>query len=439
MTKLHFISLGCPKNLVDSEVMLGHLIDAGFVLTDDPKKAETIVVNTCAFIEDAKKEAVDTILEMGRHKKSGHCRLLVVAGCLPQRYKKEVSELFPEVDIFIGAGEFPKIAELISAWERGRGVYVSRPSYLYDHLAPRFHISPRHVAYLKIAEGCFHPCSFCVIPKIRGAYRSRRIDSIVKEARGLIENGARELNLIAQDTTAFGCDTGESLMVLLERLALLKGPKWVRLLYAYPEEFPPGVIDIMREFSDICRYIDVPIQHISDRILKSMKRKSGSRGIYKFLEKIRRDLSGVSIRTSLIVGYPGETDKDFDELLDFVCEARFENLGVFVYSPEEGTEAFRLKKSVPRDTAEARRDEIMDVQREISLGCNQKFLGHTLKILVEGSSSESNILLQGRHEGQAPEIDGVVLIREGLAASGDFANVKITEAREYDLVGKIGG
>lgn len=437
MTKLHFISLGCPKNLVDSEVMLGHLIGAGFVLTNDPADAETIVVNTCAFVEDAKKEAVDTILEMGRHKKSGHCRLLIVAGCLPQRYKKDVSDLFPEVDIFIGAGEFPKIAELISAWERGRGVFVSKPSYLYDHLVPRFHISPRHVAYIKIAEGCFHPCSFCVIPKIRGAYRSRMIDSIVKEAREQIENGARELNLIAQDTTAFGRDTGESLAVLLERLSLLKGPKWVRIMYAYPQEFPPGVIDMMREFSDICRYIDVPIQHISDRILKSMKRRGGSREIRMFLEKIRRDLPGISLRTSLIVGYPGETDADFDELLDFVCEARFENLGVFVYSPEEGTTAFRLKKGVPRDVAEARRDEIMGVQRELSLGNNQRFLNRMLKVLVEGSSSESNMLLQGRHEGQAPEIDGVVLIKEGLAASGDFVNVRILEAREYDLVGKL--
>lgn len=439
MTALHFIALGCPKNLVDSEVMLGHLSAAGFLLTEDPAAAEAIVVNTCAFIEDAKKEAIDTILEMAEFKKRGSCRVLVVAGCLPQRYRAELSELLPEVDLFIGAGEFHRIAEIITARGGGQETHVGVPTYLYDHATPRLSITPRHAAYLKIAEGCLHPCSFCIIPNIRGKFRSRTLDSVVAEAEGMLSRGVRELNVIAQDTTAYGSDIGVNLATLLERLAPLSGPKWIRLLYAYPQEFPEGVIDLIREGEDICKYLDLPIQHVSNRILKSMRRKGTGTEIRRLIERLRRDVPGIALRTSLIVGFPGETDAEFDELVDFVCETRFEHLGVFAFSPEEGTPAAKLKKRIPADVAELRRREIMGVQRELSLGNNQRYVGKELTVLVDGPSPETPHLLVGRHEGQAPDIDGVVYINEGSAPAGEFAQVEITEAHEYDLVGRIIG
>ena len=437
MTQLHFVSLGCPKNLVDSEVMLGQLLAQGFVLTDDPVSADVIVVNTCAFIEDAKKEAVDTILEMAEHKKKGKCHLLVVAGCLPQRYRDELVKLMPEVDIFIGAGEFNRIATLIASKTKGQQIHVAKPEYIYDHETPRLHTTPRHVGYLKIAEGCFHPCSFCIIPKLRGRFRSRPLDSIVEEARGMLERGVREINVIAQDVTAYGRDLGVDLAMLLDHLAGLSGQKWVRLLYTYPHNFPEGVIHTMKAHTDICRYLDLPIQHISDRILKSMRREGDGIQIRRLIDRLRREVPDVSLRTTLIVGYPGETQGDFDELIDFVCEMRFDHLGVFVYSPEEGTAAARLRGRVPSDVAEGRRHEIMEVQREISYDHNIRLVGNSLKVLVEGVSEESEFLLKGRHEGQAPDIDGVVYINEGRAEAGEFAIVEITDAHEYDLVGKI--
>ena len=436
MTGLHFVSLGCPKNLVDSEVMLGQLLSQGFVLTDDPGQAQVIVVNTCAFIEDAKKEAVDTILEMAEFKKKGQCRLLVVAGCLPQRYREELTGLMPEVDIFIGAGEFHRIAELITSKTEGQEVHVARPEYIYGHETPRLHTTPAHVGYLKIAEGCFHPCSFCIIPQLRGRFRSRPMDSIVEEARGMLERGVREINVIAQDVTAYGRDIGVDLAMLLDHLAGLSGQKWVRLLYAYPHNFPEGVINAMRAHTDICRYLDLPIQHISDRILKSMRREGEGRHIRWLIERLRRDVPDIFLRTTLIVGYPGETQGQYDELLDFVCEMRFEHLGVFVYSPEEGTKAARLKGRVPADVGERRRREIMEVQREISYDKNIRLIGKRLGVLVEGASEKGN-LLKGRHEGQAPDIDGLVYISKGSAEAGEFAAVEITDAHEYDLVGKI--
>ena len=446
MTALHFISLGCPKNLVDSEVMLGHLIEAGFALTEDPSVAEVVVVNTCAFIEDAKKEAIDTILEMGEQKKSGRCRLLVVAGCLPQRYEEELAGLLPEVDIFIGAGDFPRIADILverlgrkDGNQAGQELHVGVPTYIYDHESPRFHITPKHVAYVKIAEGCFHPCSFCIIPKLRGKFRSRLPGSVVAEARELLARGVREINLIAQDSTAYGRDVGSDIATLMEELARLPGPKWIRLLYSYPHGFPDRLIEVMRDNRDLCKYVDIPIQHISDRMLASMKRKGEGKEIRALVEKLRRDIPGVSLRTSLIVGYPGEGRADFDELVDFVCEARFEHLGVFTFSPEEGTTAGRMKDRVPSQLALRRRDEIMDVQKELSLGNNRRYLGRRLSVLVEGASPESELLLVGRHEGQAPEIDGLVYINEGKAKAGEFSEIEITEAHEYDLVGRAVG
>lgn len=436
---LHFISLGCPKNLVDSEVMLGQLIGDGYALVEDPKKADIIIVNTCAFIEDAKMEAIDTILEMSEHKKKGRCRLLVVAGCLSQRYKSDLAQLLPEVDIFVGTGEFDKITGLIRDWQGEQKVEVGKPKYMYDHATPRLHTSSRHVAYLKIAEGCFHPCSFCVIPKLRGAFRSRPPDSIVREAEGMLGRGVREINLIAQDTTAYGRDIGTDLQTLLGELAGLNGPKWLRLLYTYPHDFPDGVIDAMRDYDDVCAYVDLPVQHISDRILKKMKRKGEGKEIRKLIDRFRDEVPNMCIRTTLIVGFPGETEEDFDELLDFVSEFRFEHLGVFTYSPEEGTPAAKLQNKVRHEIAEARRAEVMDLQREISLANNFRFIGKRIHVLVEGASSETDMLLQGRHEGQAPEFDGVVYISDGIAAAGDFAIVEVTDAHEYDLVGRIVG
>lgn len=443
MTKLHFISLGCPKNLVDSEVMLGSLVRSGFVLTDDPVKAEVIVVNTCAFIEDAKKEAIDTILEMGTYKEKGECALLVVAGCLPQRYKDDLLSLMPEVDVFVGAGEIDKIVEIVCQHKKNKTetkkgqLYMQRPVYIYDHETPRMMITPPHTAYVKIAEGCFHPCSFCIIPKIRGKFRSRPIDSIVAEAKELIGRGVKELNIIAQDTTSYGRDIGESLPKLLEKLVGIEGEKWIRLLYAYPHEFPDGVISIMRDAKYVCKYIDLPIQHINDRILKLMKRKGEGKQIRSLLYKLKTEIPNISMRTSLIVGFPSETHEEFDELLDFVCEMQFDHLGVFTFSPEEGTAAAKLKKRVHPTIASDRRDQIMQIQQEISLGKNSTKVGKHFRALVDGPSKESEFLTEARLEGQAPDIDGVVYINEGHIEAGQFAEVEITDAHEYDLVGRI--
>lgn len=435
--RLHFISLGCPKNLVDSEVMLAALTGSGYELVDDPAGAGIIVVNTCAFIEDAKKEAIDTILEMAEHKRKGSCRLLVVAGCLPQRYEEEISGLFPEVDIFIGTGEFARILEIIAGWSGEQTIEVARSTYIYDDSTPRMHTTARHIGYIKIAEGCLHPCSFCIIPRIRGNFRSRPVDSIIEEARAMIGRGVKEIDLIAQDTTSYGKDLKGSLAALLEGLTLIEGEKWIRLMYAYPHEFPEAVIAMIRDISDICAYVDLPIQHASDRILKMMKRKGNVEETRGFIEFLRYEIPEISVRTSLIVGFPGETDREFDELLDFIGEMKFEHLGAFIYSPEEGTPAAKLKNRVARPIAEARLSELMDLQREISLGNNRRYLGKRIRVLVDGPSKETDMLLAARHEGQAPGIDGVVYIADGIAAAGDFATVEISEAHEYDLVGRI--
>ncbi len=436
MKSIHLVSLGCPKNLVDSEVMLGMLVRDGFALTEDASKAQVIIVNTCAFIEDAKKEAIDAILEMAKHKASGSAELLVVAGCLPQRYEKEMEKLFPEVDIFVGAGEFHRIAGLIRDREGARAVHVDRPTYIYDHASPRIQATPTHTAYIKIAEGCFHPCSFCIIPKIRGGFRSRDPDSVVEEASGMLSRGVRELNLIAQDTTAYGRGSEFDIAALVERLSGLAGEKWIRLMYAYPHDFPMRLIDVMMEHRDVCRYLDIPIQHMSDRVLKSMRRKGGSAEIEGLIDILRKKIPDMWLRTSLIVGFPGETDEDFEKLLEFVRKARFEHLGVFTFSPEEGTAAFKLKGTVPKEVAEGRREEIMKLQQRVSRDKNRDMVGKRIKVLVEGPSEETPLLIQARHEGQAPDIDGVVYINEGNPKVGEFAEVEITDSHDYDLVGR---
>lgn len=438
METIYFISLGCPKNLVDSEVMLGLLAGNGYSFVEEPKDADIIIINTCAFIEDAKKEAIDTILEMGEVKKGGKCKMLVVAGCLPQRYQDELTKLLPEVDLFIGAGEFSRIAELLKEFGEKK-VVIDKPTYLYNHTTPRIQVTPPHAAYIKIAEGCFHPCSFCVIPKIRGGYRSRKMGSIVEEARKMLNRGVKELNLIAQDTTAYGRDLGEgeNLEALLANLAEIPNDKWIRLLYAYPHNFPDGVIKAMKDYPDVCKYLDIPIQHISDRILKSMHREGNASEIYNLIEHLRAAMPDIFLRTTVIVGYPGETDEEFDELLDFVSWAKFDHLGAFEYSVEEGTHAAQLKEHVPEKVVKARHDEIMRLQQEISFDRNRMHVGKVMQILVEGVSEESGGQRQARHMGQAPEIDGQVYLKEGHAKVGDFAMVKIAEFDAYDLTGDI--
>jgi ribosomal protein S12 methylthiotransferase len=437
MATIHFISLGCPKNLVDSEVMLGLLSERGHSFTDDAQSAEVIVVNTCAFIEDAKKEAIGTVLEMAEHKRKGTCQLLIVAGCLPQRYRDEIEELFPEVDIFIGAGDFSRIADMIDEKRAAPSVHVGRPTYLYDHETPRVQATPPHSAYIKISEGCFHPCSFCVIPKVRGGFRSRRPDSIVEEARGMIARGVKEINLVGQDTTAYGRGVGSDLQSLLKILSSLAGRKWIRFLYAYPHDFPYEVLDVMRDHRDACRYLDMPIQHISDSVLAAMRRKGESDEIRRLVEKARERVPGITLRTSVIVGFPGETEKDFGELMDFVLETRFDHLGVFTFSPEEGTPAFKLDNRVPGKVAEERRQSIMEVQQGIARERNRAMVGKRIDVLVEGPSEETEFLIAARHEGQAPDIDGLVYINEGDPPIGDFCTVEITEAHDYDIVGRV--
>ncbi|MFH1874442.1 MAG: 30S ribosomal protein S12 methylthiotransferase RimO [Pseudomonadota bacterium] len=435
MQKIHFISLGCPKNQVDSEVMLGFLAKAGFSFTDDPNQAEIIIINTCAFIDDAKKEAIDTILEMAEFKKQGTCRLLVVTGCLSQRYAKDLMKSLAEVDLFIGTGEFPKLADLINKFEKQTTI-VNKPLYLYDHTTPRIRTTPNHLAYIKISEGCFHPCSFCVIPKIRGKYRSRKMDSIIAEAEKMLENGVRELNLIGQDTTAYGRDLDEdtNLATLLEGLADLAGDKWIRIFYTYPHNFPDQLVTVIKSFPEVCDYLDIPIQHISNRILKDMQRQSSKDEIRRLIDKLRIHIPDISLRTSLIAGFPGETDEEFEELLDFVSEAKFNHLGVFPYSKEEGTLAAKLPNQVPAEVAQERCNEIMKLQHEIAFDNNRSFLGNATQVLIDERLEDGQLI--GRHQGQAPEIDGQVIV-QGNAKPGDFVLVKITEFDAYDLQGNI--
>lgn len=438
MDSIYFVSLGCPKNLVDSEVMLGLLAKDGFIFVTDPAQADIIIINTCAFIEDAKKEAIDIILEMAEFKKKGRCKILAVTGCLPQRYESELESLMPEVDLFVGAGEFNKIVKLINEFE-SRKIEVGKPTYIYDHETPRIRTTPPHAAYIKIAEGCFHPCSFCVIPQIRGGYRSRELGSIIEEAQTMIDSGVKEINLIAQDTTAYGRDLkdGSDLPKLLRRLSEIEGDKWIRFLYAYPHNFPDDIIMVMKDYAEVCPYLDIPIQHINDRILKSMNREGNSAEIHKLIEKLRHEVPNIFLRTSLIVGYPGETDEEFHELLDFVSWAKFDHLGVFNYSEEEGTKAAKLEGKIPTKIVKQRHDQVMRLQQEISFDKNRRQVGRVVQVLIEGESEESGGLMQARHMGQAPEIDGQVYIKEGHARIGDFAMVKIKEFDAYDLTGDI--
>jgi ribosomal protein S12 methylthiotransferase len=439
--KIGFVSLGCPKNLVDSEVMMGQLVARGHELTPHPDQADVLVVNTCSFIDPAKQESVDTILEMAEYKKVGRAQKLIVAGCLVERFRGDIRDEIPEVDALIGTNELERIADLCEGVEsRADG---SAP-YLYHDLTPRVLSTPRHYAYVKIAEGCDHPCTFCVIPQYRGAFRSRRFESVISEATRLFRQGVREINLIGQDTTCFGEDLGlqDGLADLLGRLAEIETPhkKWVRFLYAYPNKVTQKLLDTIAEHPALVKYIDMPLQHASAAVLKRMKRGASGDIFLKLLERIRRTIPGVALRTSFIVGFPGETAEDFEELAQFVEAAKFENVGVFCYSDEDTSASHRLDGKVDGRTIQNRKRRLMAAQRKITRKRNRALVGSEVEVLVEGVSPETELLWQARMQGQAPEIDGVTLVNdfEGAAPRpGEIRRLRVTEAHDYDVVGTL--
>jgi ribosomal protein S12 methylthiotransferase len=445
VAKIGFISLGCPKNLVDSEVMIGLLQAQGHVLTSNAEEAEILVVNTCSFIEGSKKESIETILAAARLKKTGNCKKIIVAGCMAERYPTEIVRNLVEVDAILGTNQIEEIGHVVE------GEQISPPNsfgrsdvdlYLYNHRTPRTLIGPSYAAYMKISEGCDHTCSFCIIPKIRGRLRSRTIPSLIKEANQLVARGVKELTLISQDTTSYGVDLGlqDGLAHLLQSLDKVKGLRWIRFLYVYPKLVNDRLIEVVRSSDKICRYIDMPLQHASASVLKSMKRGGNRTSLTRMIERIRDKITGVTFRTTMIVGHPGETEEDFAELKDFCREMEFDRLGVFAYSDEEDTAAFELLDKIPARTAERRRRILMNQQAKISQRKNKTLVGKDLTILVEGPSKESDLLLQGRLESQAPEIDGVCLINDSDVReiqSGEFRTIRITRALEHDLIGTI--
>ena len=489
-----FISLGCPKNLVDSEVMMGLLNRAGARLTAHPEEAEILVVNTCSFIDTAKQESVDTILEMARHKTSGSAKKLIVAGCLVERYRDEIRKSIPEVDAVVGTGELESILQaaglqapvtvspfnILSSHgsaevrpgvesraathkhdhasrpegdhreQQGRfrrddwqGATHLLPTYLYDETTPRFLTTPKSSAYIKIAEGCDHPCTFCVIPNLRGKFRSRRFESVVAEAHQLVARGVQEITLIGQDTTCYGEDLGlkDGLAQLLDALSAIPNLRWLRFLYAYPNRITSRLLDTIARHDNICKYLDLPLQHASPAVLKRMKRGAGAEIFLKTLEKVRAAVPGIALRTSFIVGFPGESLRDFDLLEEFIQAANFDWLGVFTYSDEEGSSAFSLDAKIPRRTIESRKRRLMKLQQSISKRAKQQWVGRELVLLAEGESEETPLLWEARTQFHAPEIDGKVYINDFGALEalkpGRFYKAEITEAHEYDVVARI--
>lgn len=439
--KVSLVSLGCPKNLVDAEVMLGHLPPKRYEITTDESQAEIIVVNTCSFINDAKEESIDTILEVADYKQEGNCRLLVVTGCMPQRYKEELAEQLPEVDLFMGTAEAPRIVELIERQLQldAASTEVGTPDYLYDHATPRVNSSPFYTSYIKIADGCANHCSYCIIPQLRGTLRSRAIESVVEEAKNLAARGVKEVNLIAQDITAYGMDRndGSSIEKLLKELVKIEELDWIRLLYAYPDGVSDQLIELIASEEKICNYLDIPLQHIDDTILAQMNRRVDERQIRALLGKLRAKIPDLTLRTSFIVGFPGETREQFNKLLTFVAEGHFERVGVFRYSREEGTAAAALPGQVPAQTKKSRLNRLMKAQARVSFNKNRALIGCTETVLVEGYSEETDLLLKGRSVRQAPDVDGQYLITAGQADVGQQVQLKITDSSEYDLIGEI--
>ena len=462
--KIGLISLGCPKNLVDSEVMLGLAQEAGHELTPDARDAEVLVVNTCAFIDRAKQESVDAILEMAALKKTGRCQRLIVTGCLAERYREELQAQIPEVDAFLGTGEVPRLVEAVGGTGAGTAVppvvsplHLYRPprphghrpldgrnglpSYIYDADTPRVLATPRHYAYLKIAEGCDYKCAFCIIPRLRGQYRSRPADSIVREAERLAEGGVRELLLISQDTTFYGRDRGErdGLPSLLRRLDRIDRLDWIRLLYLYPTTVDDAVIEAMASCGKVVKYVDLPLQHASDAVLKRMRRP-GTRASYtRLLERIRSRVPGVAIRSTFIVGFPGETDADVDELESFLRDCRFDHVGIFTYSHEDGTAAAGFVDDVPAGVKRRRRERLMTCQKRLVTAAQRARVGERVRLLVDGPSDQHEWVLRGRLASQAPDIDPQVFLTDcdpDAAPPGSFVDAELVGASEYDLVAR---
>ena len=447
MTKVGFVSLGCPKNLVDTEVMMGLLAHDGYELTPRAEEADVLVVNTCSFIEAAQKESVDAILEMAEHRKFGAAKKLIVAGCLVERYREQIFEQVPEVDAVVGTGEVERILEAV----RGdlRVLPAEPPTFLYHHLTPRIVTTPKHAAYLKIAEGCDHPCTFCVIPELRGKFRSRRFESVVREAENLAAAGAREITLIGQDTTSYGEDLSlrDGLAQLLAKLGQIEELLWVRFLYAYPNRVTQKLLDTIAAHPRLAKYIDMPLQHASRNVLARMKRGSNGDAFLHLLERIRRTIPGVSLRTSFIVGFPGETEADFEELCDFLKAARLDWMGVFEYSDVDNAESHALDEKVDAATIADRRDRLMALQKRISKeSLKAKYRGvkdATFLALVEGPSNENPMVWEARVEGLAPEIDGKLYLTDSeapggkVAEAGDVVRVEITKSDAYDLIGHV--
>jgi len=485
-----FISLGCPKNLVDSEVMMGLLDRAGARLTSHPEEAEILVVNTCSFIDTAKQESVDTILEMARYKTEGSAKKLIVAGCLVERYRDEIRKSIPEVDAVVGTGELESILEaagvapppaaapspfnIISSAQmrpgqeslsgthktsRAEGEHREQqgrfsrddwqgaahllPTYLYNETTPRFLTTPRSSAYIKIAEGCDHPCTFCVIPNLRGKFRSRRFESVVAEAQQLVSRGVQEITLIGQDTTCYGEDLGlkDGLATLLDEIARIEGLRWLRFLYAYPNRITGKLLETIAKHDNICKYLDVPLQHASPEVLKTMKRGAGADIFLKTLDKVRAAVPGIALRTSFIVGFPGESPRDVEILEEFITEAKFDWLGVFSYSDEEGSAAHALESKLSKRTIESRKRRIMKLQQSISKRAKQQWVGREVVLLAEGESEETPLLWEGRTQFHAPEIDGKVYINDfgdlDTLEAGRFYRAEITEAHDYDIVARV--
>jgi len=442
-TTFYLQSLGCPKNRVDSEVILGALMNGGHKPVEDPLEARLIVVNTCSFIESATQESIDTILELAQAKQRGQCKFFVVAGCLPQRYGRKLANSMPEVDLFVGTSSFARLPSLLANLQKGdrERLSIESPRFLMTSETQRVLSTPFYSGYLKIAEGCSNRCTFCTIPAIRGPYRSRPRYDLLQEAEWLASQGVIELNLVAQDTTGYGIDldTEPRLSDLLEDLARIGKFSWIRILYGYPQRIDRRLLEVMASYDCICKYLDIPLQHVSARLLKAMGRSGSSEEFHEIIAFIRAYLEEVTLRTTLIVGFPGETEADFQELYEFVEKAGFQRLGIFAYSPEKGTKAARLKNAVEESVKQERLRALVDLQEKVSLDYHQKLVGTVQPILVEGVSGETDLLLEGRLASQAPEVDGCVLINKGFGQVGEIMDVRITEAHPYDLVGEIVG
>ncbi|HTK86521.1 MAG TPA: 30S ribosomal protein S12 methylthiotransferase RimO, partial [Nitrospiraceae bacterium] len=459
-TTIGFVNLGCTKNQVDAEVMLGALAAKGFALTTEPQEAQVVIINTCGFIEEAKQESIDTIIEYGELKKSGACKVLIASGCLAQRYQGELLKELPELDGVVGTGEIGRIADitqtLLNPGRRKQRVWMAPPPYLYDELTPRLRIGKQHSAYVKIAEGCNRACAFCAIPLMRGKQRSRPVASILEEARRLAAEGVKEINLISQDTINYGVDLGlrHGLTTLLRELVNVDGLRWIRPFYLYPQQVDEALIDLYAGQDKIAKYIDMPLQHINDTMLKAMHRLGNKRYITNLVNRLRQRIPGLTFRTAFIVGFPGETHEQFRELKQYLTEMEFDRVGIFVYSDEDDTTAVEFLGKLDRTLMEDRRTELLDLQEMISLKRGQQKIGSTLEVLVEGPSEETDLLIASRHEGQAPEIDGLVYINDiedsaenthliqihrdaAVPRPGDLVKVQITEAAAYDLVGHI--